>query len=188
MKLTKPLFTLLGHGFSGKDLILLAGGLFLIAKSTFEVHEKLEGAEHTSGAATKVAASLVSIVVQIMLLDIVFSLDSVITAVGMSNHLGVMITAVVLAAVVMLVFAGAVSRFVERRPTMKMLAMAFLILIGVMLVSESFGKHIDKGYIYFAMLFSFGVELLNQKLRGGGEPVHLRNVSLPVEKDSTRRS
>ena len=183
MRLTVPFFSLFGHDFSGKDLILLAGGLFLIAKSTFEVHEKLEGADHVGGPATKAVVGLAGIVVQIMLLDIVFSLDSVITAVGMSNHLTVMIVAVVLAAAVMLVFAGAVSRFVERRPTMKMLAMAFLILIGVMLVSEGFGKHIEKGYIYFAMAFSFGVELLNQRVRPGGAPVHLRNASLPAEKD-----
>ncbi len=188
MRLTKPLVTLLGHDFSGKDLILLTGGLFLIAKSTFEVHEKLEGEEHTAGGKTKVAASLVSITIQIMLLDIVFSLDSVITAVGMSNHLGVMIVAVVIAAGVMLAFSGAVSRFVERRPTMKMLAMAFLILIGVMLVSEGFGKHIEKGYIYFAMAFSFAVELLNHRLRPAGEPVHLRNVSMPADKDASLRS
>jgi predicted tellurium resistance membrane protein TerC len=178
MHLTAPLFALFGHEFSGKDVILFLGGLFLIAKSTFEIHDKLEGVDH-HGKAARAAATLWGIVAQIILLDVVFSLDSVITAVGMSNHLPIMITAVVIAAAVMLIFAGAVSRFVERRPTMKMLALSFLILIGVVLVADSFGKHIEKGYIYFAMAFSFGVEMLNQRLRSGGSPVHLRHSSLP---------
>ncbi|HLP03453.1 MAG TPA: TerC family protein [Opitutaceae bacterium] len=172
-KLTAPLFAVFGHGVSGRDLILLAGGLFLIAKSTFEIHEKLEGED---GAKTggKVA-SFASIVVQIMLLDVVFSLDSVITAVGMAQHLWVMITAVVLAIGVMLFFAGAISDFVHRHPTLKMLALSFLLLIGVALVAESMHQAIPKGYLYFAMAFSFGVEMLNLRLRAKepAKPVEL---------------
>ena len=164
MGLTKPLFSLLGHGWSGRDLILLAGGLFLIAKATFEIHDKLE-VQHGPEAAPKAGASFWSVIVQIGILDIVFSLDSVITAVGMARHLSVMVTAMVLAVAVMLVFAGPIGSFVERHPTMKMLALSFLILIGVMLVAEGFGKHIEKGYVYFAMAFSFLVELLNMRMR-----------------------
>ena len=162
-KLTSPLFAVLGHGVAGRDLILLAGGLFLIAKSTFEIHEKLEGEEtvQRSGKAAKFGP----IVVQIMLLDVVFSLDSVITAVGMAQKLWVMIAAVVLAMGVMLFFAGAISDFVHRHPTLKMLALSFLLLIGVALVAESMHQAIPKGYLYFAMAFSFGVELLNLRLR-----------------------
>ena len=184
MTLKKPLFSLFGHGFSGKDLILIAGGLFLIAKATFEIHDKLEGAEAGAhaGQARRAAATLAGVVVQILLIDVVFSLDSVITAVGMSNRLPVMILAVLIAAGVMLVFSRAVSQFVERHPTMKMLALAFLILIGVALVTDGFGKHIEKGYLYFAMAFSFFVELLNTRLRARGEPVQLRHSSLPSEK------
>jgi predicted tellurium resistance membrane protein TerC len=166
MGLTAPLFTLLAHAWSGRDLILLAGGLFLLGKATFEIHDKLEVAhapEEGGGAAG--GASFGWVIFQIGLLDIVFSLDSVITAVGMAQHLAVMIAAMVLAVGVMLVFAGAIGDFVERHPTMKMLALSFLLLIGVMLVAEAFGKHVDKGYIYFAMAFSFGVELLNLRMR-----------------------
>jgi predicted tellurium resistance membrane protein TerC len=166
MGLTAPLFNLLAHAWSGRDLILLAGGLFLLGKATFEIHDKLEVAhapEEGGGAAG--GASFGWVIFQIGLLDIVFSLDSVITAVGMAQHLAVMIAAMVLAVGVMLVFAGAIGEFVERHPTMKMLALSFLLLIGVMLVAEAFGKHVDKGYIYFAMAFSFGVELLNLRMR-----------------------
>ena len=177
MGLTKPFVTVMGLGISGKQLILLLGGLFLIAKATFEIHDKLEGAEAEGGAA-KAAGALVGVVVQIMLIDIVFSLDSVITAVGMAQHVPVMIAAILLAAVVMLVFAGPVSDFVDRHPTMKMLALAFLILIGVMLVAEGFGQHIDRGYIYFAMAFSLGVEMLNMRLRKKGQPVELHEPHL----------
>ncbi len=180
MTLKKPLFSLLGHGYSGKDLILIAGGLFLIAKATFEIHDKLEGAE--GGAyPRRAAATLRGVVAQILLIDVVFSLDSVITAVGMSSRLPVMILAVLIAAGVMLVFSRAVSQFVERHPTMKMLALAFLILIGVALVMDGFGKHIEKGYLYFAMAFSFFVELLNTRLRAKAKPVHLRHSSLPTQ-------
>ena len=173
VKLTAPLFAVFGHAVSGRDLILLVGGLFLIAKSTFEIHEKLEGEE--GGEVSPKAVSFTSIVVQILLLDVVFSLDSVITAVGMARHLWVMITAVVLAIGVMLFFAGAISRFVHRHPTLKMLALSFLLLIGVALVAESMHQAIPKGYLYFAMAFSFGVEMLNLRLRAkeAAKPVEL---------------
>jgi len=163
MGLTTPLFAVFNHDVSGRDLILFLGGLFLIGKSTFEIHDKIEGHEH--GTKAKVAASFASVIVQIMLLDIVFSLDSVITAVGMVEHIPIMIAAVVIAVGIMMIFAGSVSRFVERHPTIKMLALSFLLLIGVMLLAEGFGRHIEKGYIYFAMAFSLFVELLNLRMR-----------------------
>jgi predicted tellurium resistance membrane protein TerC len=163
MGLTAPLFAMFNHDVSGRDLILLLGGLFLIGKSTFEIHEKIEGHEHSTEA--KAVASFASVLVQIMLLDLVFSLDSVITAVGMAKHIPIMIAAVIIAVGVMMVFAGSVSRFVERHPTIKMLALSFLLLIGVMLLAEGFGQHIEKGYIYFAMAFSLFVELLNLRVR-----------------------
>ncbi len=180
MRLVDPLFEPFGHPVSGKDLILLGGGLFLIGKATFEIHERLEGPEHGPNLGPA-GASFGSVIVQIMLLDIVFSLDSVITAVGMAQQVWVMITAVVLAVAAMMLFAGAVSEFVERHPTIKMLALSFLILIGVMLVAEGLGQHIRKGYIYFAMAFSLGVELLNLRLRRGAKPIHLRGPELPSE-------
>ena len=164
MGLTRELFTLAGYSFSGRDLILLGGGLFLLAKATFEIHDKLEG-PGDGAAGKKAAASFGTAIVQIMLLDIIFSLDSVITAVGMAQHLAVMVAAMVIAVGVMMLFARPIGDFVEGHPTMKMLALSFLLLIGVMLVVESFGKHIEKGYIYFAMAFSFGVELLNLRVR-----------------------
>ena len=172
VKLTAPLFSVAGHGFSGRDLILLGGGLFLLVKSTTEIHHKLEGVDggaNPSGAGITFGAVLV----QILLLDVVFSLDSVITAVGMASHLPVMVAAVVLAMVVMLLSAGAISGFVERHPTLKMLALSFLLLIGTTLVAEGLGFHIPKGYVYFAMAFSFGVEMLNLRLRRGRQPVAL---------------
>jgi predicted tellurium resistance membrane protein TerC len=174
MGLTKPLFTLpvLNHGLSGRDLILLIGGLFLIGKSVIEVHEKLEG-EDGHATAGKKRVSFAAVIVQILILDVVFSLDSVITAVGMANNLVVMIAAVVVALGVMLVFAGAISDFVNRHPTLKMLALSFLILIGVTLVGEALGQHIPKGYIYFSMAFAFGVEMLNLRLRAKSKPVVL---------------
>jgi predicted tellurium resistance membrane protein TerC len=178
MGLTKPLFAIWGHDFSGKDLILFVGGAFLIAKATIEIHDKLEGEEHGPSAA-KAAANMAGVVGQIMLLDIVFSLDSVITAVGMANHVPVMIAAIIVAAAVMLLASGSVSRFVERHPTMKILALSFLILIGVALVADSFGRHVEKGYLYFAMAFSFGVELLNLRIRARAKPVELRHSKLP---------
>lgn len=162
--LEKPLFSLIGHSLTGRHLVLLAGGLFLIAKATYEIHHKLEGPQLT-GKTARVAASFAGVIAQIVVIDLVFSLDSVITAVGMAKHIEIMIAAVLLAVGVMLWAAGAISSFVERHPTMKMLALAFLLLIGVMLVAEGFGQHISKGYIYFAMAFSLGVELLNLRVR-----------------------
>ena len=172
MGLTEPLFHLVGRGISGRDLILIVGGLFLIAKSTHEIHLKLEGDEESSAAGRVV--SLAGVIVQILLLDIVFSLDSVITAVGMADHVAVMIAAVVIAVAVMMLSARAVSRFVERHPTVKMLALSFLILIGVSLIGEGWGQHIPKGYIYFAMGFSLFVEAINLRVRAKSAPVHLR--------------
>jgi len=178
MGLTEPIFGIWGREFSGRDLILLGGGLFLLAKSTWEIHDKLEGHEAHHGTGTKKVVSFSSIIVQIALLDIVFSLDSVITAVAMSSHIPIMITAVVLAMIVMLIFANVVSDFVERHPTVKMLALSFLILIGVVLIAEGWGEHVEKGYIYFAMAFSLGVELLNMRLRKKAPPVVLRHSQL----------
>ncbi len=157
---------------SWKDIILFAGGTFLIAKSTWEIHEKLEGGEHHATAARGVGFT--SVIVQIAILDIVFSLDSVITAVGMARQIWVMVVAMFIAVGVMLFFAGPISTFVARHPTMKMLALSFLILIGVLLVAESLAQHLDRGYIYFAMAFSFVVELLNLRLRAKAAPVVLR--------------
>jgi predicted tellurium resistance membrane protein TerC len=172
MKLTTPLFAVLGHEISGRDLILLLGGLFLLAKATHEIHEKLEGEEvHAAGRGH---ASLTSVLTQIVLLDVVFSLDSVITAIGMASEISIMVIAVVIAVGFMMVFAGKISDFVHRRPTIKMLALSFLLLIGVMLIAEGFGHHIPKGYIYFAMAFSVFVEMLNLKIRGTHNPVQLR--------------
>jgi predicted tellurium resistance membrane protein TerC len=172
IRLTAPLFTLLGHPFSGRDLILIAGGLFLLAKSTREIHESLEGDAGHAGA--RVRASFAAVVGQIMVLDVVFSLDSVITAVGMSRHLPVMIAAVVLAVGVMMFAAAPISAFVHKHPTIKMLALSFLLLIGVSLIADGFGQHIAKGYIYFAMGFSVFVEMLNLRMRARGRPVELR--------------
>jgi predicted tellurium resistance membrane protein TerC len=164
MRLTADLFTILGEGFSGRDLILIVGGLFLIGKSTFEIHEKMdEGSDHPD--AERIAASFASVIVQILLLDIVFSLDSVITAVGMADDVPVMIAAVIIAIGVMMLSAGAISGFITRHPTIKMLALSFLLLIGAMLVAEGFDQHVPKGYIYSAMAFSLFVEMLN--LRAG---------------------
>ncbi|RFC41438.1 MAG: Membrane protein TerC [Verrucomicrobia bacterium] len=174
MGLTKVLFTLpvLDAGITGKSLILLVGGLFLIGKSVVEIHEKLEGADG-HGTDGRKPASFRAAIVQILILDIVFSLDSVITAVGMANHLWVMIVAVIFALGVMLMFAGKIGDFVNRHPTLKMLALSFLILIGVTLVGEALGQHIPKGYIYFSMAFACLVEMLNLRLRAKSQPVEL---------------
>jgi predicted tellurium resistance membrane protein TerC len=163
MRLTAPLFTVFGLGISGRDLILIVGGLFLIGKSTHEIHQKLEGEE--GGASARVAPSFMSVIIQILLLDIVFSLDSVITAIGMVSQIGVMVTAVIIAVVFMLFFAGSISDFVHRHPTIKMLALSFLLLIGTTLIIEGLHQHIPKGYIYSAMAFSVLVEMLNMKIR-----------------------
>jgi len=178
ISLTAPLFTVLGQEISGRDLVLLIGGLFLLAKSTHEIHERLEG--EGGEASGRTAPSLHSVLIQIMLLDIVFSLDSVITAVGMVDELGVMVTAVVVAVAFMMLFARPISEFVDRHPTVKMLALSFLILIGVSLIAESFEQHIPKGYIYFAMAFSVLVEMLNLRVRKGkGDVVKLRQAYSP---------
>jgi predicted tellurium resistance membrane protein TerC len=171
VRLTEPMFAVFGHGLSGRDLILIGGGLFLVAKATSEVHHKLEGEDRTE---VKEYASFRSVIIQILLLDMVFSLDSVITAVGMVDDVRIMIAAVVVAVTVMLVSAGPIARFVDKHPTVKMLALSFLLLIGFTLIAEGMGQHISKGYIYFAMGFSVFVEMLNLKLRKGQkEPVRL---------------
>ena len=171
-RLTTPFFTFLEHAVTGRDLILIGGGLFLIAKATYEIHERLEGESgHASG---KAAASFASVIAQVMVLDIVFSLDSVITAVGMANDLTVMVTAVVLAVGVMLFAAEPISHFTETHPTIKILALSFLLLIGFSLVADGAGQHISKGYIYFAMGFSVFVEMMNIRMHAKSKPVHLR--------------
>lgn len=172
IKLTAPLFAVLGEEISGRDLVLIVGGLFLLTKSTREIHERLEGDE--SETSVRVRPSLVSVLIQIMFLDIVFSLDSVITAVGMAEDLGVMIAAVVIAVGFMMIFATPVSDFVDRHPTVKMLALSFLLLIGLALIADGLNQHIPKGYIYFAMAFSVGVEILNLRMRR----VHTKAVKL----------
>jgi predicted tellurium resistance membrane protein TerC len=165
VRLTRPLFTLLGQEISGRDLILILGGLFLLAKSTREIHERMEGDVHAG--TTRTAATFSGVIVQIMFLDIVFSLDSVITAVGMADQLAVMVAAVVIAVVIMMAAAGSIAAFVDRHPTVKMLALSFLLLIGLSLIIEGFEYHIPKGYIYFAMAFSVFVEMLNLRVRRG---------------------
>ncbi|HUP47628.1 MAG TPA: TerC family protein [Thermoanaerobaculia bacterium] len=180
VRLTAPWFHLFGQDISGRDLILLAGGLFLIGKATHEIHNKLEGPEGEK--VMKVVPTLGAVIVQIMLLDAVFSLDSVITAVGMARHLGVMVAAVVISIAIMLVSAGAISAFVNRHPTVKMLALSFLLLIGTALMAEGLEFHIPKGYIYFAMAFSVFVELLNMRFRRVSTPVKLHEgYRKPVE-------
>jgi len=164
MSLTRPFFSVFEQAFSGRDLILLGGGLFLVGKAVFEIHDKLE-VEHHEASAPKRGASFAAVLIQIALLDIVFSLDSVITAVGMAPSIVVMMLAMVIAVGVMLVFAGPISAFVEQHPTMKILALSFLLLIGVVLVADGMGQHISKGYIYFAMAFALGVEIINMRLR-----------------------
>ena len=174
MGLTTELFSVFGKGFTGRDLILLVGGLFLLVKATREIHENLE-VVHEEHKAPSGRAAFGIVLVQILLLDIVFSLDSVITAVGMAQHISVMVVAMVVAVGVMLAFSGAIAAFVMRHPTMKILALSFLLLIGMVLVADGMGQHIGKGYIYFAMAFSFGVELLNMRIRRKTAPVHLHN-------------
>ena len=173
--LSAPLFSVFGYEISGRDVILILGGLFLLAKSTYEIHQKLEGVEgHTS---TRVKASFASVIVQVLLLDAVFSLDSVITAVGMVDQLEIMVAAVVIAAVVMIVLAKPLGEFVERHPTIKILALSFLLLIGFTLIVEGLHQHIPKGYVYFAMGFSVFVEMLNLRLRKtSAVPVHLHEA------------
>jgi predicted tellurium resistance membrane protein TerC len=174
MSLSEPLFAVFGHAVSGRDLILVGGGLFLLGKSTMEIHESLEGEEQAGGGAA-VHAGFFGVIVQIAIIDIVFSLDSVITAVGLADHVPVMVAAIIVSVLVMMLAAGPISEFVDRHPTFKILALSFLILVGTALVGEGFGLHIPKGYIYFAMAFSVVVEMLNMRLRKrAAEPVHLR--------------
>ena len=180
MGLTRPLFEVIGRDISARDLILIAGGLFLLTKSTREIHDKLEGSEDQHGEAAP--AGFAGVIVQIVLLDMIFSLDSVITAVGMADDLGVMVTAVVVAVLFMMVAAEPVSAFVTRHPTVKMLALSFLLLIGMTLVAEGLGQHISKGYIYFAMAFSVFVEALNLRMhKVAPKPVKLRGPVLVAE-------
>ena len=171
--LTEPVLTLFGYGVSGRDLILIAGGLFLIWKSTGEVHQLLEGEEGSESA--KVASSFAGVIAQIIAIDLVFSLDSIITAVGMVSEVGVMIAAVVASVGLMMLFAKSIGEFVSNHPTIKMLALSFLVVVGVVLIADGFGHHVPKGYIYFAMAFSVGVEMLNIRLRKkAAKPVDLR--------------
>jgi predicted tellurium resistance membrane protein TerC len=177
MKLTQPLMTILSFEISGRDIILIVGGLFLLGKSTLEIHGNLEGEEsHTDGQKISKNITFGGVIFQIMLLDIVFSIDSVITAIGLAKQLGVMVAAIVIAVIVMILLAGRISAFVESHPTIKILALSFLMLIGVSLVGEGLDLHIPKGYIYFAMAFSIFVEILNLRIRRRRlEPVRLRN-------------
>jgi predicted tellurium resistance membrane protein TerC len=182
IRLTAPLFTVMGQPFAGRDIILVGGGLFLVAKSTFEIHDKLEGEEGHESA--RVLPSFPAVMVQVMLLDIVFSLDSVITAVGMANDLGVMVTAVVMAVGVMMIAADGIGGFVDKHPTVKVLALSFLMLIGVSLIADGFGQHISKGYIYFAMGFSVFVEMINLRVRAVSPPVTLRRPYVDSSQDA----
>lgn len=174
MRLTSPLFSVFSNEISGRDMILIAGGLFLLGKSTHEIHERLEGDDNHASA--PVATSFTSVIVQILLLDIIFSLDSVITAVGMANRIVIMVMAVIIAVGFMMLFSGVISDFVHRHPTVKMLALSFLLLIGVTLIAEGLDQHIPKGYVYFAMAFSVFVEMLNLKLgRPKSPPLRLHS-------------
>jgi predicted tellurium resistance membrane protein TerC len=185
IRLTAPWFTVLGQEISGRDLILILGGLFLLAKSTFEIHDKLEGEE--GHGSKRVAASFSSVIIQIMLLDIVFSLDSVITAVGMVDELWVMVTAVIVAVGIMMWSAEPISAFVHRHPTVKMLALSFLLLIGLSLLAEGFDHHIPKGYIYFAMGFSVFVEAINLRIRPKAAPVQLHEPYVPISEPAKQK-
>jgi predicted tellurium resistance membrane protein TerC len=182
IRLTEPLFTVFDHGVSGRDLILILGGLFLLAKATLEIHDKLEGEE--GHGSSRVTPSFASVIVQIMLLDIVFSLDSVITAVGMADDISIMVTAVVVSVGIMMFAAEPISAFVNRHPTVKVLALSFLLLIGLSLIADGFGVHVPKGYIYFAMGFSVFVEMINLRLRKPTQPVKLHSAY--VDEKSTQ--
>jgi predicted tellurium resistance membrane protein TerC len=173
MKLTAPLFAVAGNEFSGKDLVLVFGGLFLIYKATKEIHDKLEGSDELPAGAVAAATGFAAVILQIMVIDVVFSLDSIITAVGMVDELAIMVAAIITAVAFMFVFSGTVHGFVDRHPTIKMLALAFLLVIGVALIADGFDFHIPKGYIYSAMAFAIAVEILNIRLRRRGQPVHL---------------
>jgi predicted tellurium resistance membrane protein TerC len=182
--LVEPLFSLMGQAFSGRDLILLAGGLFLIWKSTGEIHQSLEGEDEDHAANVKPKVNLAATIAQIIVIDLVFSLDSIITAVGMVDDVRIMIAAVVISLGLMMLFARSIGEFVDAHPSIKMLALSFLVVVGVVLVAEGFGHHVPKGYIYFAMAFSFGVELLNIRFRKSkAKPVKLREAAIPGEDD-----
>ncbi len=179
MGLTRPLFTILGNEISGRDIILISGGLFLLAKSTLEIHDKLEGKE--GRVSERVPSSYAGVLIQIMLFDMVFSLDSVITAIGMANQLFVMIVAVVIAVIFMMAALGSISRFVEKHPTIKVLALSFLLLIGIALIGDGLNLHIPKGYIYFAMAFAVFVEMINLRVRRSqSTPIKLRRPYIPA--------
>lgn len=172
--LTDPVITIMEKGFSARDLIMMGGGLFLLGKSTLEIHHKLEGEDNVEGKKL-IRASFSQIIFQILLLDIVFSLDSIITAIGLVKEAGIMIAAVVISMGVMMVFAGKIGDFIEKHPTLKMLALSFLLMIGLILFAEGFGVHVPKGYVYFAMAFSLLVEMLNMRMLRKTRPVHLRS-------------
>lgn len=183
--MTDPLFNVLDHGVSGRDIILIAGGLFLLWKSTQEIHQLLEGIE--GGASSAIKASFAAIIMQIIVIDLVFSLDSIITAVGMSNQIPVMVAAVVVSVGLMMAFAGLIGSFIEEHPTIKMLALGFLLVVGVVLVADGTGHHVPKGYVYFAMAFSIGVEVLNIRMRKRArKPVDLHEA-YAIEKDNSQR-
>jgi predicted tellurium resistance membrane protein TerC len=185
--LTAPWFTVLGEEISGRDLILFAGGLFLLVKSVTEIHGALEGIEQGHGQQVRLRTSLLSVAIQIGLVDIVFSLDSVLTAVGLADHMPVMVAAIVIAVIVMMFLARPIHEFIERHPTIKMLALSFLILIGIALIGESLEFHIPKGYLYFAMAFSVGVEMINIRLRRRTTPLDLRGPELPPLDDDAKK-
>jgi predicted tellurium resistance membrane protein TerC len=188
MGLERPLFSVLGDGVTGRELILIVGGLFLVGKATYEIHDKLEVEEHAASGAAAVVSSLTSVVIQITLIDLVFSIDSVITAVGMVEHIGVMIAAIVIAIIFMLMFSGVVSDFIDKHPSLKMLALAFLVLIGFNLFAEGFEYKIPKGYTYFAMAFSLGVEMLNIKMRARqSKPVKLHKAAALTQKQEPKK-
>jgi predicted tellurium resistance membrane protein TerC len=181
-RLTAPLFTVFAEEISGRDLILLAGGLFLLVKSVNEIHGALEGAEDGGPHSVKLRSKIMGVVIQIGLIDIVFSLDSVFTAVGLAKHVEIMVAAIVVAVFVMMFLARPINEFIDRHPTIKILALSFLILIGLALVAESFDREVPKGYLYFAMAFSVGVEMINIRMRKRGRPVDLHGPNMPAEK------
>jgi len=183
-KLTTPLFTVLTEEISGRDLILFAGGLFLMAKSVSEIHNALEGPGSHVSPKVKLQTKVLGVIVQIGIVDIIFSLDSVLTAVGLANHISIMVAAIVIAVFVMMFLAGPIHEFIERHPTIKILALSFLILVGIALVGESFDMQVPKGYLYFAMAFSVGVEMVNIRMRkkGGAKPVDLRDPRIPGDR------
>ncbi len=186
ISLKAPLVTLFSEEFSGRDMILFAGGLFLLVKSVNEIHEALEGADDGGSHNVRLRSKIMGVVIQIGLIDIVFSLDSVFTAVGLAKHVEIMVAAIVVAVIVMMFLARPINEFINRHPTIKMLALSFLILIGLALVAEAFDFEIPKGYLYFAMAFSVGVEMINIRLRKRGKPVDLHGPEMPAEKREKR--